>query len=82
MSVFFKLDKLNCRLVEIKRFQRKSSVINVTLLHRLYSMCYPAETLVPEPSSFEVGIVIENLKRYKSPGRYSSNSGRNDPSRM
>jgi hypothetical protein len=29
---------------------------------------HTAETLVPEPSSFEVEIAIEKLKRYKSPG--------------
>jgi hypothetical protein len=32
------------------------------------SEMHSAETLVPEPSTYEVGIAIENLKRYKLPG--------------
>jgi hypothetical protein len=29
---------------------------------------HTAETLVPEPSTFEVEIAIEKLRRYESPG--------------
>jgi hypothetical protein len=49
-----------CRLLNVHRV----NVVNDVRQTKIHT----AEPLVPEPSSFEVEIATEKLKRYKSPG--------------
>jgi hypothetical protein len=49
-------------------FSQLLNVHGVNDVRQIEMKVHTDEPLIPEPSSFEVGIVIEKLKRYKSPG--------------